>query len=79
VAITTRGDPVVLRTDQPTFVDTDAVVAWSAGLQTSLNKTMKAKALIGKGSGEAVQLTFQGQGIVIVQPAEGDGVPPHSH
>jgi uncharacterized protein (AIM24 family) len=79
VAITTKGDPVVLRTDQPTFVDTDAVVAWSAGLQTSLNRTMKTKALIGKGSGEAAQLAFSGQGIVIVQPAEGDGVPPHSH
>jgi uncharacterized protein (AIM24 family) len=79
VAITTKGDPVVLRTDQPTFVDTDAVVAWSAGLQTTLNRTIKAKALIGKGSGEAAQLAFQGQGIVIVQPSEGDGVPPHSH
>lgn len=79
VAITTKGDPVVLRTDQPTFVDTDAVVAWSAGLTTSINRTMKAKALIGKGSGEAAQLAFAGQGIVIVQPAEGDGVPPHTH
>jgi uncharacterized protein (AIM24 family) len=79
VAITTKGDPMVLRTDQPTFVDTDAVVAWSAGLQTTLNRTIKAKAFIGKGSGEAAQLAFQGQGIVIVQPSEGDGVPPHSH
>ena len=32
---------------------------------------MKAKAAIGLGSGEAVQLTFQGDGIVIVQPSEG--------
>ena len=71
VAITTDGDPVVLRTDAPTFVDTDAVVAWSSNLQTSLNRTMKAKAAIGLGSGEAVQLTFQGDGIVIVQPSEG--------
>lgn len=79
VAITTKGDPVVLRTDQPTFVDTDAVVAWSAGLTTSINRTFKAKALIGKGSGEAAQLAFSGQGIVIVQPSEGDAVPPHTH
>ena len=28
--------------------------------------------------GEAFQLAFSGQGIVIVQPSEG-GVPPHSH
>jgi len=71
VAITTDGDPVVLRTDAPTFVDTDAVVAWSSNLSTTLNRSMKAKAAIGLGSGEAVQLTFQGDGIVIVQPSEG--------
>jgi uncharacterized protein (AIM24 family) len=71
VAITTKGQPVVLHTDQPTFGDPQAVVAWSANLQTSLNKTVKAKALVGLGSGEAFQLSFQGQGIVIVQPSEG--------
>lgn len=79
VAITTDGDPVVLRTNQPTFADTDAAVAWSSSLTTTLNRTVKAQALIGRGSGEAVQLTFQGDGIVIVQPSEGNSVPPHSH
>lgn len=75
VAITTDGGPVVLRTNAPTFVDTDAVVAWSSNLQTGLHRTMKAKVAIGLGSGEAVQLTFQGDGIVIVQPAEGHHIP----
>lgn len=70
VAITTKGHPVVLHTNQPTFGDPQAVVAWSANLTTSLNKTVKAKALVGLGSGEAYQLAFQGEGIVIVQPAE---------
>ncbi|MDH3679932.1 MAG: AIM24 family protein [Acidimicrobiia bacterium] len=79
VAITTDGDPVVLKTDAPTFADADAAVAWSSSLATTLNRTVKAKALIGRGSGEAAQLAFQGQGIVIVQPSEGDMVPPHSH
>lgn len=79
VAITTDGDPVVLRTDQPTFADTDAAVAWSSSLTTTVNRTVKAQALIGRGSGEAVQLAFQGDGIVIVQPSEGSTVPPHSH
>jgi uncharacterized protein (AIM24 family) len=79
VAITTDGDPVVLRTDQPTFADTDAAVAWSSSLTTTVNSTVKAGALIGRGSGEAVQLVFQGEGIVIVQPSEGSTVPPHSH
>ncbi len=79
VAITTDGDPVVLKTDAPTFADADAAVAWSSNLATTLNRTVKAKALIGRGSGEAAQLAFQGQGIVIVQPSEGDTVPPHTH
>lgn len=79
VAITTDGDPVVLRTDAPTFADADAAVAWSSSLTTSLNRTLKAKALVGRGSGEAAQLVFQGQGIVIIQPSEGPSVPPHSH
>ena len=79
VAITTDGPPVVLRTDQPTFVDTNAVVAWSSTLQTALNRTVRAKSLIGRGSGEAFQLAFSGDGIVIVQPSEGRSVPEHSH
>ncbi|MDH4364380.1 MAG: AIM24 family protein [Acidimicrobiia bacterium] len=79
VAITTDGEPVVLRTDQPTFADSGAAVAWSSNLVTTLNRTIKAKALIGRGSGEVAQLAFQGQGIVIIQPSEGDAVPPHAH
>ena len=65
--------------EAPTFADTDAVVAWSAHLQTSLRSTMSAGALIGRGSGEALQVTFAGQGFVIVQPSEGAQVPPHNH
>ena len=71
VAITTKGTPVVLQVDAPTFVDTDAVVAWSASLQTSIRTGgFKPGALIGRTSGEAFQLGFAGQGFVIVQPAE---------
>lgn len=71
LAITTKGTPVVLQVDAPTFVDTDAVVAWSASLQTSLRSGgFKAGSLIGRTSGEAFQLGFSGQGFVIVQPAE---------
>lgn len=72
LAITTDGEPVVLNAaEAPTFADTDAIVAWSAELQSSLRSTMTAGALIGRGSGEAVQVAFQGQGFVIVQPSEG--------
>ncbi len=70
LAITTKGTPVVLTVDAPTYVDTDAVVAWSASLQTSLRSGgFKPMSLI-RGSGEAFQLGFSGQGFVVVQPSE---------
>lgn len=76
LAIVTDGEPVVLSAaEAPTFADTHAVVAWSAHLESSLRSTMSAGALIGRGSGEAVQVAFQGQGFVIVQPSEGINIP----
>lgn len=80
VAITTDGDPVVLNpAEAPTFADANALVAWSTHLQTSIRSTFTAGALIGRGSGEAFQVAFQGNGFVIVQPSEGAQVPPHTH
>ncbi|PQD98306.1 Tellurium resistance protein [Mycobacterium sp. EPG1] len=77
VALTTDGPPVVLdAAEAPTFADTNAVVAWSANLQTQLKTSFKAGALIGRGSGEAVQVSFYGNGFVIVQPSEGVPVSP---
>lgn len=78
-AITAHGSPVVLQTDTPTYVDAQAAIAWSADLQTSIHRTMKLGAVVGRGSGEAVQLGFAGSGFVIVQASEGQGVAPHSH
>ena len=76
VALTTDGPPVVLdAAEAPTFADTNAVVAWSAHLQTQLRTSFKAGALVGRGSGEAVQVAFHGNGFVIVQPSEGVAVP----
>jgi uncharacterized protein (AIM24 family) len=72
VALTTDGPPVVLNAaEAPIFADTNAVVAWSANLQTQLKTSFKAGALLGRGSGEALQVSFYGQGFVIVQPSEG--------
>ena len=70
---------MVLQTDAPACVAAQAAIAWSANLQTSIHRTMKAGALIGRGSGEAVQLAFAGSGFVIVQASEGEGVAPHNH
>ncbi|WP_113704745.1 AIM24 family protein [Nonomuraea lactucae] len=75
VAVTAHGTPVLLDTAQsPTFADGQSAVCWSAGLQVGVNRTLKAGALIGRGSGEAMQLAFQGQGFVLVQASEGPPV-----
>lgn len=79
LAITSYGPPVVLNVDAPTYADAQAAVAWSSSLQTSLRRTATAGALIGRGSGEAYQLAFAGQGFVVVQASEGPTVPPHAH
>jgi uncharacterized protein (AIM24 family) len=79
VALTAHGTPVVLHVDAPTFVDIQAAVAWSTTLQTSVRRTAKMGAIIGRGSGEAVQLAFSGSGFVVVQASEGRQVVPHSH
>jgi uncharacterized protein (AIM24 family) len=70
VALVTDGPPMLLQTDTATFVDPDAAVCWSAGLQIQLKADVGMKALLGRTSGEEFQLGFHGQGFVIVQPSE---------
>lgn len=80
VAITAHGTPVMLDASRaPTFVDAQSAVCWSSGLHVGVNRTFKAGALIGRGSGEAMQLAFQGQGFALVQASEGPTVPTHAH
>ncbi|MGC4945933.1 AIM24 family protein [Streptomyces sp. DT224] len=66
------GYPIVIPVtpQQPVFVDTDAVVGWSAQLNTSLHRSQSLGSMIRGGSGEAVQLRLDGQGFVIVRPSE---------
>ncbi|MET7933604.1 AIM24 family protein [Streptomyces sp. NPDC005322] len=73
VALTSRGTPIVVdcgRGEDETYVDPDALVAWSTGLKVKGKRSFKASSLIGRGSGEAYQLGFSGQGFVVVQPSE---------
>ncbi|MFP8883619.1 AIM24 family protein [Streptomyces mangrovi] len=73
VALTSRGTPIVVdcgRGEDETYVDPDALVAWSSGLKMKGKRSMKAGALIGRGSGEAYQIAFSGRGFVVVQPSE---------
>jgi uncharacterized protein (AIM24 family) len=75
LAVTAYGAPIVLNVDEPTFVDMQSVVLWSTSLQTTVRKTAKMGAVIGRGSGEAYQLGLTGQGFVVVQASEGHPLP----
>jgi uncharacterized protein (AIM24 family) len=72
VAILSDGPPVLLNVAQaPTFADAQAAITWSSGVSTAVRTDFKMKNLIGKGSGETIQMAFTGQGWVLVQPSEG--------
>jgi uncharacterized protein (AIM24 family) len=72
VAIVSDGPPVLLNTgDAPTFADPQAAITWASSLQTGIKTDIKLKNLIGRGSGESVQMSFAGAGWVLVQPSEG--------
>jgi uncharacterized protein (AIM24 family) len=73
VAITSRGTPVVLQTNQPTFVDPNAAICWSANLGVQLVQSEGLGALFGRASGEQYQMNFTGPGFVVVQPSENMG------
>ena len=72
VAILSDGPPVLLNVaSAPTFADAQAAITWSSGVTTSIKTDFKMKNLVGRGSGESVQMAFSGQGWVLVQPSEG--------
>jgi uncharacterized protein (AIM24 family) len=72
VAILSDGPPVLLDVGgAPTFADAQAAITWSSGVQTQVKVDASVKTLVGRGSGETVQVAFSGQGWVLVQPSEG--------
>jgi uncharacterized protein (AIM24 family) len=77
VAVISDGPPVLLNTgDAPTFADPQAAITWSSSVSTGIKTDVKLKNLIGRGSGESIQMSFQGAGWVLVQPSEGRVVAP---
>jgi uncharacterized protein (AIM24 family) len=72
LAITTKGTPVVLTVDAPTYVDPQAAICWSASLQTGYHRAdqLGIGTLLGRHTGEAFTMSFAGQGFVVVQPSE---------
>src|SRR2546423_626768 len=72
VALLSDGPPVALDpASAPTFADAQAAIAWSSGVTTSIKTDFKMKNLVGRGSGETIQMAFSGDGWVLVQPSEG--------
>lgn len=73
VAITTHFDPLTLRVRPgiPVFTDPGATVAWSGNLQPDIQTDISMRTLVGRGSGESIQLKFDGDGFVIIHPYEG--------
>ena len=72
VAILSDGPPVLLNVAAaPTYADAQAAITWSSGVTTGIKTDVNLKTLVGRGSGETVQMSFAGQGWVLVQPSEG--------
>jgi uncharacterized protein (AIM24 family) len=72
VAITTHYDPLTLPVtpNSPVTTDPNATVMWSGNLQPELKTDIQWKTLLGRGSGESLQMEFRGNGFVVVQPFE---------
>lgn len=72
VGVTSEGPPMIMDcSQQPTYVDPQAAICWSANLTPTIKNDFKMGALIGRGSGESFQLAFHGPGFVVIQPSEG--------
>ncbi|UQX03607.1 AIM24 family protein [Streptomyces sp. RerS4] len=72
LAVVCDASPIIIPVTPhaPVYVDTDAVVGWSASLDTGLHRSQSVGSMIRGGSGEAVQLKLSGEGFVIVRPSE---------
>jgi uncharacterized protein (AIM24 family) len=73
VALVSHGPPMLLELDgtTPTFADPQAAITWSSGLRTSIKTDVGLKTFIGRTSGESLQMAFEGQGWLLIQPSEG--------
>jgi uncharacterized protein (AIM24 family) len=73
VVVMTKGTPVTLAVQGPTFADMNALVAWTAGMRVSVSTQVRLSRQIYSGSsGESFALQFMGFAghFVVVQPYE---------
>src|SRR5918996_5249311 len=72
VALLSDGPPILLDLHgDSAFADPQAAITWSSGVKTSVKTDVNLKTLIGRGSGETIQMQFSGDGWLLVQPSEG--------
>jgi uncharacterized protein (AIM24 family) len=72
IALVSDGPPLLLQLDgEQTFADPQAAITWSSGVSTSVKTDVNVKTIIGRGSGETVQVGFSGSGWLLIQPSEG--------
>jgi uncharacterized protein (AIM24 family) len=72
IAITSHYDPLTIRVtpDRPVITDPNATIAWSGNLTPEFKTDISLKTFFGGGSGESIQMLFQGDGFVVIQPYE---------
>ena len=72
VAVTSHYEPLTLPVIHGEKVTTDpnATVMWSGNLTPKLKTDLQLKTFLGRGSGESLQMEFEGDGFVVVQPYE---------
>jgi uncharacterized protein (AIM24 family) len=72
VSVLSDGPPLLLDIDgTPTFADPNAAITWSSGVSTSVRSDVTFKTLTGRASGETLQISFAGEGWLLIQPSEG--------
>jgi len=72
IAVGSHYEPMTLRVrpGEPVVTDPNATVAWSGSLDPRLRTDVSLKTFVGRGSGESLQMCFDGDGFVVVQPFE---------
>jgi uncharacterized protein (AIM24 family) len=72
IAFTAHYEPITLKVTPGNSVITDpnATVAWSGNLMPTFQTDITLKTLLGRGSGESIQMKFEGDGFVVIQPFE---------
>lgn len=72
IAITTHYAPLTLRVtpQSPIMTNSNATVAWSGTLSPKFRTDITFKTFLGRRGGASIQMVFQGDGFVVIQPRE---------